>query len=251
MRISRDVTFDESRSYYPRSPTVSPDSLAESISFLIFPDSQLSTTVSPHPPSTLPPSPPAPPVSPPPDFPSRSFVEAPPFPLHYSRRPRPTTSPLEPPSLLGPVPSPSSPSLLGPAPPSPPRYDLRDRHTVRPPKRYGFAAAALSEPTTYREAAAHPEWQLAMSEEIAALERTSTWDLVPLPARVTPITCKWVYKIKTRSDGSLERYKARLVARGFQQEHGRDYDETFALVAHMTIVRTLLVVVSVRQWFIS
>ena len=82
--------------------------------------------------------------------------------------------------MLGPVPSSPSPSLLGPAPPYPPRYDLRDRHTVRHPERYGFAATPLSEPTTYREAAAHPEWQLAMSEEIAALERTGTWDLVPL-----------------------------------------------------------------------
>ena len=57
--------------------------------------------------------------------------------------------------------------------------------------------------------------------------------------------------MKTRSDGSLERYKARLVARGFQQEHGRDYDETFAPVAHMTTVRTLLVVASVRHWSVS
>ncbi|KAK1644529.1 hypothetical protein QYE76_062334 [Lolium multiflorum] len=90
-----------------------------------------------------------------------------------------------------------------------------------------------------------------MAEEIAALERTGTWDVVTPPSSVRPITCKWVYKIKTRSDGSLERYKARLVARGFQQEHGRDYDETFAPVAHMTTVRTLLAVASVRHWSVS
>jgi len=132
-----------------------------------------------------------------------------------------------------------------------PRYALRDRQSIRPPDRLGFAGTVLSEPTSYRDAIHHQEWQHAMAEEIAALERTGTWDLVPIPAHVRPITCKWVYKVKTRSDGSLERYKARLVACGFQQEHGRDYDETFAPVAHMTTVRTLLVVASVREWSIS
>ena len=89
-----------------------------------------------------------------------------------------------------------------------------------------------------------------MVEEIAALERIGTLDIIYVPPRVRLITW-WVYKIKTRSDGSLERYKARLVAHGFQQEHGRDYDETFAPVAHMTTVRTLLVVVFVRHWSVS
>ncbi len=59
------------------------------------------------------------------------------------------------------------------------------------------------------------------------------------------------YKVKTRSDGSVERYIASLVARGFQQEHGCDYNETFAPVAHMTTVRTLLAVASARHWSIS
>jgi hypothetical protein len=55
-----------------------------------------------------------------------------------------------------------------------------------------------------------------MTKEIVALVRTDTWNLVPYLSRVRPITCKWVYKVKTRSDGSLERYKAHLVDRGFQ-----------------------------------
>jgi hypothetical protein len=77
-----------------------------------------------------------------------------------------------------------------------------------------------------------------MVGEIAALERTGTRDLVPCPPRVRPITCKWVYKVKTRSDDSLERYTAHLVARGFQQKQGRDYDGTFAHVAHMTTIHS-------------
>ena len=253
MRISLDVTFDESRPYYPRPPIQSSSSTLESISFLTFPD--FTSTTSPPLPSTTPPlsppsqSPPIPisedpiPPSPPPQSPPVSSPRDPlssfeisPFPLHYTRRPC---------SLAPRVPSPS------PVPAPPPRYALRDRHAMQPIDRYGFGSAALLEPVTYREAVVHQEWQHAMAEELAALERTETWDLVPSPVGVTPITCKWVYKVKTRSDGSLERYKARLVARGFQQEHGRDYDETFAPVAHMTTVRTLLAVASVRKWSIS
>ncbi|CAM8912005.1 unnamed protein product [Rhodiola kirilowii] len=90
-----------------------------------------------------------------------------------------------------------------------------------------------------------------MAEELATFERTGTWEVVSLPSHVRPITCKWIYTVKTLSDGSLEHYKAHLVARGFQQEHGRDYDETFAPVVHMTTIRTLLVVASVREWSIS
>ena len=90
-----------------------------------------------------------------------------------------------------------------------------------------------------------------MSEELVALQRTGTWELVPLPAHAVPIICKWVYKIKTKADGSIEQYKARLVARGFQQSYGRDYEETFAPVAHMTTVRALIAVAAIRSWIIS
>jgi len=134
-----------------------------------------------------------------------------------------------------------------------PRYNLRDRTTMEPPDRLGFprVSVVLAEPSTYKEASGVPEWQSAMSEELAALDRTGTWEIVPLPPHAVPITCKWVFKIKTKSDGSLERYKARLVARGFQQTQGRDYDETFAPVAHMTTVRTMIAVAASCSWTIS
>lgn len=105
----------------------------------------------------------------------------------------------------------------------------------------------LPEPCSYEEVAGIPLWEHAMSEELAALQRTGTWEIVPLPSHAVPITCKWVYKVKTRADGSIERYKAHLVARGFQQSYGHDYEETFAPVAHMTTVRTLIAVAAVRS----
>ena len=70
-----------------------------------------------------------------------------------------------------------------------------------------------------------------MKEELDALHKTGTWDLVDLPSRKSVMGCKWVYKIKTQSDGPFDRYKARLVARGFTREFGMDYEEAFAHVA--------------------
>uniref|UniRef100_A0A2N9FB60 Integrase catalytic domain-containing protein n=1 Tax=Fagus sylvatica TaxID=28930 RepID=A0A2N9FB60_FAGSY len=118
---------------------------------------------------------------------------------------------------------------------------LRDFHCYT-------ALATLHEPHSYREASSNPLWQAAMTEELDALSRTRTWDLVDLPPEKSVVGCKWVFKIKTRSDGSIERYKARLVAKGFTQEYGIDYEETFAPVARLSSVRTLLAVAASRQW---
>ncbi|GKV42955.1 hypothetical protein SLEP1_g50303 [Rubroshorea leprosula] len=104
---------------------------------------------------------------------------------------------------------------------------------------------SLHEPQCYKEASLDPQWQQAMKEELQALKKTCTWDLVNLLTDKTLVGCKWVYKIKTCSDGSVKRYKARLVAKGFTQEYGVDYKETFTPIACLTTVRSLLAIVVV------
>ena len=87
-----------------------------------------------------------------------------------------------------------------------------------------------------------------MKEELDALSKNHTWDLVTLPLGKSMVGCKWIYKIKTCSDGSIERYKSRLIAKGFTQEYEIDYEETFALVACISSVRTFLVVAAASKW---
>ncbi|XP_076951542.1 uncharacterized protein LOC143624935 [Bidens hawaiensis] len=80
------------------------------------------------------------------------------------------------------------------------------------------------EPKHYRDAINDNSWIVAMNEEMSALHRNNTCELVDLPSDRKPIGCKWVYKIKYKSSGEIERYKARLVAKGFIQREAVDFD---------------------------
>ncbi|CAL9010999.1 unnamed protein product [Prunus brigantina] len=87
-----------------------------------------------------------------------------------------------------------------------------------------------------------------MSEEIQALHQQGTWTLVPPPSHTNIVGCKWIFKVKKNADGTISRYKARLVAQGFSQEYGLDYDETFSPVVRHTTVRLILGLAVQFQW---
>lgn len=108
---------------------------------------------------------------------------------------------------------------------------------------------AQTEPQSYDEVVCHPHWQEAMATELKALKDNNTWSLVPLPMGHKPIGCRWVYKIKYNSDGTIERYKACLVAKGYTQVKGIDYKDTFSPKAKLTTLRCLLTVAAARNWF--
>ena len=79
-----------------------------------------------------------------------------------------------------------------------------------------------------------------MKEEITTIENNKTWQLVDKPKGKKVIGVKWVYRVKLNPNGSINKYKARLVVKGYIQQSGIDYTETFALVARMDTIRVLI-----------
>ena len=106
------------------------------------------------------------------------------------------------------------------------------------------------EPRSYTEALKSPEaeqWSVAMQEEFTALLANNTWTLVPRPEGAHVIPTMWTYKLKKNPDGSIARYKARLVARGDKQKKGIDYDEVFAPTTRLNSMRTLLTIAAAED----
>jgi len=104
------------------------------------------------------------------------------------------------------------------------------------------------EPQHYNEASKHSCWQQAMQDELNALATNNTWTISSLPPDKTAIGCRWIYKIKYKSDGSIDKYKARLISKGYTQIEGLDFLDTFAPVAKLTTLRLLLALAAANNW---
>ncbi|MCO5600296.1 hypothetical protein L7F22_054406 [Adiantum nelumboides] len=87
-----------------------------------------------------------------------------------------------------------------------------------------------------------------MDDEMDALVKNDTWNLVHLPSGKKAIGSKWVYKVKCKSDVSVERYKARLVAKGYAQTKGLDYDESFSPIAKTITFKLVIAMASMFGW---
>ena len=103
-------------------------------------------------------------------------------------------------------------------------------------------------PRNIEEALDDPNWKLEVLDELNALKKNETCEVVSLPHDKKKVGCKWVFTIKCKADGSVERYKARLVTKGFTQTYGIDYQETFAQVAKLNSIRVLLSLVANFNW---
>jgi hypothetical protein len=87
-----------------------------------------------------------------------------------------------------------------------------------------------------------------MDEEMAALDANATWELVVLRKDKKVIGCKWVYKVKHNANGSMSEYKAKLVAKGYAQIYGINYEKTYSPVAKMTTIRAIIAMATTKGW---
>lgn len=128
-----------------------------------------------------------------------------------------------------------------------PRQNLRNRESLRRPARYESNVAALIAPLSFKEAMESEEafqWIDAINSELKAHRENRTWSLVERKPGMKIIDSKWVFKLMKDEKGNVHRFKARLCARGFMQQQGVDFTETFAPVVRYDSLRTLLAVVA-------
>jgi transposase InsO family protein len=188
-------------------------------------------------------------LGPPPPSILSSHTPAPTAPVSVPHVPDPVSVPLVPAPVSMPPPINSG---LVPLPANDHPMQTRAKSGIRKPKRVHFTKTVSDyltvEPPSFAVARNIPQWYDAMASEFSALQRQSTWSLVPSSPHHPVIGCHWVFKLKRNSDGSIARYKARLVAQGNHQTPGLDFNETFSPVVKPATVRLMLSIAAQQRW---
>jgi hypothetical protein len=105
-----------------------------------------------------------------------------------------------------------------------------------------------AKPSSFEEADKLQVWKDAILEEYRSIIKNNVWDIVMRPKDKSVVSSKWIYKIKHAVNGSVEKFKAIFVARGFTQKEGIDYEETFSHVARYTSIRTIIALAPILGW---
>ncbi|XP_015165841.1 uncharacterized mitochondrial protein AtMg00820-like [Solanum tuberosum] len=117
-----------------------------------------------------------------------------------------------------------------------------------PKKKFSFLSYLSPTPNTFKQAVKHIEWKNTMDLEYEALMKNQTWELVLRDPINNVVDCKWLFHIKRKDDGSIDSYKAQLVAKGFTQCPGLDFHETFSPVVKPTTIRIVLSIAVQNNW---
>ncbi|XP_070032103.1 uncharacterized mitochondrial protein AtMg00820-like [Nicotiana tomentosiformis] len=127
-----------------------------------------------------------------------------------------------------------------------PSEGMKNRGALK--KKENVALISQIEPKKIEEALKDSSWVQAMQEELNQFDKNQVWKLLPKPANATVVGTKWVFRNKLNEDGKVMRNKARLVAQGYSQLEGVDYDETFAQVARLESIGILLAYASFKRF---
>ncbi|KAA0033891.1 integrase [Cucumis melo var. makuwa] len=106
------------------------------------------------------------------------------------------------------------------------------------------SSSSTSSSTTIQD----EKWKIALDQEIDAIRRNETWELMELPTNKRALGVKWVYRTKLKLDGNVEKYKARLVVKCYKQKYGVDYEEIFAIVTRIETIRLILSLAAQNGW---
>ena len=92
-----------------------------------------------------------------------------------------------------------------------------------------------------------PYWKQAINDEVESILKNHTWELVDLPPGSKPLGYKWIFKKKMKADGSIDKYKSRLVIKGYKQKEGLDYFDTYSPVTRISSIRMLIAIVAIHN----